>query len=192
MFFYGICACIRGILFLYKGRDIAVTRMRIFWSVYCILLGLLLLLKLLFKWDFSTWSAAAALLCLTSGIFLLTGGFGLRKTRHAAGGGLWLFFNGRLSLDRDDAPLKLVFSTADIQYHPPMDRIARVYCLFSDALLHIPQGCSVRTVCSTALGDIVTPHGRISGHADRIFIIGDGLQTQMEVRAVFSHITILD
>ena len=62
MFFYGICACIRGILFLYKGRDIAVTRMRIFWSVYCILLGLLLLLKLLFKWDFSAWSAAAALL----------------------------------------------------------------------------------------------------------------------------------
>ena len=167
-------------------------RMRIFWSVYCILLGLLLLLKLLFQWEFSAWSAAAALLCLLSGIFLLTGGFGLRMNRHASGGGLWLFFNGRLTIEEDDAPLKILFSTADVHYQMPMDRITRVTCILSDATLHIPQGCSVRTVCRTNFGDITTPQGRISGHDDRIFIVGDGLQTQMEVRAILSHVTLLD
>ena len=31
------------------------TRMRIFWSIYCILLGILLLVKLLFRLDFNGW-----------------------------------------------------------------------------------------------------------------------------------------
>ena len=50
------------------------TRMRVFWSVYCILVGIALLVKILFRLDFSGWTVAFAILLLESGVFLVTGG----------------------------------------------------------------------------------------------------------------------
>ena len=74
------------------------TRMRVFWSVYCILVGVALLVKILFRLDFSGWTVAFAILLLESGIFLVTGGFGLRHGRSAQGSGDYFFYSGEIEL----------------------------------------------------------------------------------------------
>ena len=51
------------------------TRTRIFWSIYCILVGIALLVKIFFRLEFSGWTMAIAILLLESGVFLLTGSF---------------------------------------------------------------------------------------------------------------------
>lgn len=73
------------------------TRMRVFWSVYCILVGVALLVKILFRLDFSGWTVAFAILLLESGVFLVTGGFGLRRGRSAQGSGDYFFYSARSS-----------------------------------------------------------------------------------------------
>lgn len=74
------------------------TRMRVFWSVYCILVGVALLVKILFRLDFSGWTVAFAILLLESGVFLVTGGFGLRRGRSAQGSGDYFFYSGEIEL----------------------------------------------------------------------------------------------
>ena len=168
------------------------SRMRIFWSVYCILLGLLLMIKLLFRLDFNGWAAALALLLLQSGLFLITGGFGLSAHRHEQGGGNYLFFNGSIALDGSEPDVNILFANATVDLIPPLNRLTSITCLFGSTTIRVPQGCSVRAVCQTAFGAITTPSGALSGFGDRVFIVGDGLQTQLEVRCVFGQVTLLD
>ena len=61
------------------------TRTRIFWSIYCILVGIALLVKIFFRLEFSGWTMAIAILLLESGVFLLTGSFGLNRFRREEG-----------------------------------------------------------------------------------------------------------
>ncbi|MGN1249941.1 MAG: hypothetical protein ACI4XW_07655, partial [Candidatus Spyradocola sp.] len=75
---------------------------------------------------------------------------------------------------------------------PPLNRLTSITCLFGSATIRVPQGCSVRAVCQTAFGAISTPAGALPGFGDRVFIVGDGLQTQLEVRCVFGQVTLLD
>lgn len=168
------------------------TRMRIFWSVYCILLGLVLLVKLLFRLEFNGWSAALALLLLLSGLFLITGGFGLAAHRHEQGGGSYLFFNGSIALDASEPEANILFANATVDLTPPLSRLTRVTCLFGNATVRVPQGCSVRAVCETAFGAISTPSGALPGFGSRVFLVGDGLQTQLEIRCLFGQVTLLD
>ena len=168
------------------------TRMRIFWSIYCILLGILLLVKLLFRLDFNGWAAALALLLLQSGLFLITGGFGLAAHRHEQGGGNYLFFNGTIALDGSEPAVNILFANATVELIPPLNRLTSITCLFGSATIRVPRGCSVRAVCETAFGSISTPAGALPGFGDRVFIVGDGLQTQLEVRCLFGQVTLLD
>lgn len=168
------------------------TRMRIFWSVYFILLGLLLLIKLLFGLEFSGWAAALALLFLQSGLFLVTGGFGLSVERHERGGGHYLFFNGNIVLDASDPQAMLVFGSASIDLLPPLNRLSSVTCVLGSATIRVPENCSVRTVCTTVFGSITSPAGAINGFGDRILVVGDGVQTQLEVKCLFGQVTLLD
>ena len=168
------------------------SRMRIFWSVYCILLGLLLMIKLLFRLDFNGWAAALALLLLQSGLFLITGGFSLSAHRHEQGGGNYLFFNGSIALDGSEPDVNILFANATVDLIPPLNRLTSITCLFGSTTIRVPQGCSVRAVCQTAFGAITTPSGALSGFGDLVFIVGDGLQTQLEVRCVFGQVTLLD
>lgn len=146
-------------------------RMRIFWSVYLILLGLLLFVKLLLNLKFDVASAALSLLLLQSGLFLVTGGFGLCKKRYAQGGGHFLFYNGSIALGAETPDVVLFFGNASIR---------------------IPENCSVRSVCTAAFGNISSPNGEINGFGNRILIVGDGIQTQLEVQCCFGQVTLLD
>ena len=84
------------------------TRTRIFWSIYCILVGIALLVKIFFRLEFSGWTMAIAILLLESGVFLLTGSFGLNRFRREEGGGTRAFFNGSIRLDAQSPDLTLV------------------------------------------------------------------------------------
>ena len=166
-------------------------RMRVFWSVYCILLGLILLLKLLFHWDFSAWSAALALLFLESGVFLLTGSFGLYAPKRSSGG-RHLFLTGRISLAHDAPVTTLLCSNVHVDLTAPMPKVTYIRSAFSNVTVRIPEGHSVRTVCQSALSTVETPHETLRGFADRVLIIGDGLQSQLVVQSLFSQLRILD
>ena len=109
------------------------TRMRVFWSVYCILVGVALLVKILFRLDFSGWTVAFAILLLESGVFLVTGGFGLRRGRSAQGSGDYFFYSGEIELPAsENAPaLTTAFSNAEIWFTCGMPPVTRVTCLFS-------------------------------------------------------------
>lgn len=170
------------------------TRMRVFWSVYCILVGVALLVKILFRLDFSGWTIAFAILLLESGMFLLTGGFGLRRGRTAQGGGDYFFYTGEIEIPASDASAEttVAFSNAEIWFTGGMPPVTRVTCLFATTTLHIPEGYSVRATCSTAFGQIDTPKGSIPGFGDRVFVVGDGLQAQLELHCVFGQINLLD
>lgn len=167
-------------------------RMRIFWSVYLILLGLLLFVKLLLNLKFDVASAALSLLLLQSGLFLVTGGFGLCKKRYAQGGGHFLFYNGSIALGAETPDVVLFFGNADIDLLPPLNRLSTVICIFGNASIRIPENCSVRSVCTAAFGNISSPNGEINGFGNRILIVGDGIQTQLEVQCCFGQVTLLD
>lgn len=168
------------------------TRTRIFWSIYFILLGIILLIKILFRLTFSGWTMAFALLMLESGIFLLTGGFGLGKTRHARGGGDYVFFSGNVQLEGQSPRLSAVGSNVVVDLTAPPASLTSINCLMANVTVRLPQGYSLRTVCTTAFGDIRTPKGSLAGFGDRVFVFGDGLQSQMEVHCLFGQVTILD
>jgi predicted membrane protein len=168
------------------------TRTRIFWSIYCIVVGLALLVKIVFHLDFSSWAVAFAILLLESGVFLLTGGFGMNRTRHASGGGDYVFFNGSIAVDAQSPALNLVFANATVDFAPPPAPITSITCLFGNATVRLPRDYAVRTVCTCAFGSISTPKGGVPGFGDKVFVLGDGLQTQMEVKCVFGQVTILD
>jgi hypothetical protein len=170
------------------------TRMRVFWSVYCILVGVALLVKILFRLDFSGWTVAFAILLLESGVFLVTGGFGLRRGRSAQGSGDYFFYSGEIELPAsENAPaLITAFSNAEIWFTGGMPPVTRVTCLFSSTTIHVPEGYSVRAACSTAFGQIDTPKGSIPGFGDRVFVVSDGLQAQLELHCVFGRINLLD
>ena len=167
-------------------------RSRVFGSVYCILLGLTLLIKLLFRLEFSVWSAALALLFLQSGLYLITGGFGLGIHRTITGSGFHAFFSGHIVLDTDDPALTLLFSTANVGLSAPMPKLTRVCCAFSTVTIRLPEGWSVRTVCRSALSAVTTPHDFHRGFFDHVSIIGDGFQSQMEIKCFLSEVRILD
>lgn len=166
-------------------------RKRVFWLLYCLLLALVVLLRMLFRWPFSVWSAALALLALESAAFFLTDGFGLGRYRYASGG-VHALFNGRIALTAQDHDLSLVLSSADIDLSAPMPKVASVRCAFSAVTIRIPEGWAVRTVCRSALSSVSTPAGNLRGLEERVLVIGDGLQAQMEVRCFFSEVRILD
>ena len=166
-------------------------RLRIFWSVYCILLGLVLLLKLLFHWDFSAWNAALALLFFESGAFLLTGCFGLRASRRTIGG-RHVFFTGRIALQHNAPETTLLFGSAHVDLTAPLPRVAYIRSVFSVITVHVPEGCSVRTVCQSAFSTVETPHETLHGFSDRVLIIGDGMQSQLVIQSLFSQLRLLD
>ncbi len=168
------------------------TRMRIFWSIYCIVVGLILLVKILFRLDFSGWAVAFAILLLESGVFLLTGGFGMNRTQYASGGGDYVFFNGSIAVGAQSPALNLIFGNATVDLTPPPAPVTRITCLFGNATVRLPQGYAVRTVCTCAFGAVSTPKGSVPGFGDKVYVLGDGLQTQMEVKCVFGQVTILD
>ena len=73
-----------------------------------------------------------------------------------------------------------------------MPPVTRVTCLFSSTTIHVPEGYSVCAACSTAFGQIDTPKGSIPGFGDRVFVVSDGLQAQLELHCVFGQINLLD
>lgn len=168
------------------------TRTRIFWSIYCILVGIALLVKIFFRLEFSGWTMAIAILLLESGVFLLTGNFGLNRFRREEGGGTRAFFNGSIRLDAQSPDLTLVLGNATVDFSHPMAAQSRIQCLFSDMTVRIPQGYSVRAVCSTAFGSISTPKGVQPGFGQVVCVVGDGLQVQMEIRCLFGQVNLLD
>lgn len=167
-------------------------RKRVFWLFYCLLLALIVLIRLLFRWNFSIWSAALTLLALESAAFFLTDGFGLHRSRRASGSGTYALFNGRIGLSAQDKELSLLLSSADVDFTAPIPKIASIRCALSSATIRIPEGWSVRTVCRSALGSVSTPAGNLRGLEERVLVIGDGLQAQMEVRCLLSEVRILD
>lgn len=70
----------------------------------CFLVGLLhpvgiaLLVKILFRLDFSGWTVAFAILLLESGVFLVTGGFGRGAGAPHQGSGDYFFYSGEIEL----------------------------------------------------------------------------------------------
>ena len=167
------------------------TRTRFFWPVYCILLGLALLLKVLLRLDVSAWNLALALLFLQSGLFLIAAAFGLGKPRTATGG-THAFFNGRIALAANAPALTLLLSTAEVDLPAPLPKLTRVCCAFSTVTIRLPEGWSVRTVCRSTLSTITTPHDFHRGFFDHVTIIGDGFQSQMELKCFLSEVRILD
>ena len=167
------------------------TRPRLFWSVYCILLGLALLIKLLFRLEFSAWNAALALLFLESGLFLIAAAFGLGRPRTASGG-THAFFAGRIVLTADAPALSLLLSTAEVDLIAPLPKLTTVRCAFSTVTIRLPEGWSVRTVCRSALSTVTTPHDFHRGFFDHVCIIGDGFGAQMELKCFLSEVRILD
>lgn len=168
------------------------TRTRIFWSIYCILLGIALLARALFQLDIAFFSLALGLLLLLCGIFILTGGFGMARVRHVTGGGEYVFINGHITVDEDLPKAVIVLGNAIIDVTSPAASITHITCVLGNATVHLPQGYSMRTVCSTAFGSINAPDGSLQGFGDRIFMIGDGLQAQMQVNCVFGQVNLLD
>ena len=151
-------------------------------------------MKILFRLDFSGWTVAFAILLLESGVFLVTGGFGLRRGRSAQGSGDYFFYSGEIELPAsENAPaLTTAFSNAEIWFTGGMPAVTRVTCLFSSTTIHVPEGYSVRAACSTVFGQIDTPKGSIPGFGDRVFVVSDGLQAQLELHCVFGQINLLD
>ena len=168
------------------------TRTRIFWSIYCILVGITLLVKIFFRLEFSGWTMAIAILLLESGIFLLTGGFGMNRFRREEGGGMRAFYNGSIRLPAQSPNLILLLSHATVDFSVPMAAQTRVRCLFGDMTLRIPTGYSVRATCSSAFGSITTPKGVQPAFGEAVCVVGDGLQTQMEIQCVFGQVNVLD
>ena len=135
---------------------------------------------------------AIAILLLESGVFLLTGSFGLNRFRREEGGGTRAFFNGSIRLDaQSPGPLAGPGERDGGLFHP-MAAQSRIQCLFSDMTVRIPQGYSVRTLCSTAFGSISTPKGVQPGFGQVVCVVGDGLQVQMEIRCLFGQVNLLD
>ena len=168
------------------------TRMRVFWSVYCIVLVFALLVKLLLQFNISAWNIAVVLLLIESAVFLLTGGFGLSNHRSIASGGRHILFCGRITLSADEPDLSLILCTADVDLSAPLPPLTTLFCAFSTVTIRLPEGWSVRTVCHSSLSTITTPHDTYRGFCDRTLILGDGLQAQMELKCLCSDVRILD
>ena len=167
-------------------------RMRVYWVVYFVLLTMLLLVKILGRFAFNAWNAALVLLCVQSVLFLIAGGLGFYRKRSVRAGGKRLCFSGSIALPASSPELSLLLSEAAVELVPPLARLTRITCIFSDVTIRIPEGCSVRTVCRSTLSSVAAPSGLIGLNDERVLIIGDGLQTQMEVRCFCSKVTLRD
>ena len=163
-----------------------------FWSVYCILVGVALV-KILFRLDFSGWTVAFAILLLESGVFLVTGGFGLRRGRPHRAAGITSSIPARSSCppEKRAGAHHRLFQRQDLVHRRDASRHARDLPVQQH---HDPRpgGYSVRAACSTAFGQIDTPKGSIPGFGDRVFVVSDGLQAQLELHCVFGQISLLD
>ena len=169
-----------------------VTRTRIFWSIYCILVGLALLGKILFRLEFSGWTMAIAILLLESGAFLLSGGFGMNRFRRREGGGTCVFFRGSARLSAQSPDFVLILGDAVVDFSQPMPPRSSVFCLFGSMTVRVPEGWSVRANCSSAFGGITTPRGAQPAFGEAVCIVGDGLQAVLDVRCICGQVNLLD
>ncbi len=165
-------------------------RTMIFAAIYMILIGLMLAVKAAFRLDFNGYSAATALLLLESGVFLLI--FGGRKTALRRGGGKFLFMHGRVLPSQQDTNVTVCFSDADIELPSVLPPEMEVRCFFSNCVVRLPQGRSVRAQCSVSFGDMQTPEGALSGFGEKVLIVGDGPQSLLRLRCCFGSLTLYD
>lgn len=97
-------------------------RKTIFWSIYLILVGLLLLVKLLFNLHFGWFSAAFAILLLQSGIALIVWGCTNGKKSYRHEGGLHMFMSGTILPDPSDETVTVFFADARVELSAPCPR----------------------------------------------------------------------
>lgn len=167
-------------------------RMRVYWFVYFVLLVLLLSVKVVFRLAFNAWNAALLLLCILSLAFLIAGSFGLYRSKSVPGGGRYICFMGNIELPKESDALTVFFSEAAVTLAPPLARLTCIVCIGSEVTIRIPEGCSVRTVCRSTLSSVTSPAGLLHLFEERVLVIGDGPQTQLEVKCLFSKVTLLD
>lgn len=167
-------------------------RKTIFWSIYLILVGLLLLVKLLFNLHFGWFSAAFAILLLQSGIALIVWGCTNGKKSYRHEGGLHMFMSGTILPDPSDETVTVLFADARVELSAPLPPEMEISSIFANTVVQLPPSWSVRAECSVAFGNLQTPEGSISGFGDRVILVGDGQQCRLRANAVFGQLVLHD
>lgn len=165
----------------------------IFWAIYLIVLGLILLIKVIFRLDFSWTGAAFALLLLMSGISLITNGARRKKNVYRPLSGVQFFANGTVILDEETSEFTSVFSDAEIELsRDRMPKELAVNSLFGRTILRVPEGYSARVEGTAVFGVLELPEGQIPAFGDKTCIVGDGLQIKLRVTSIFGYARVMD
>ncbi len=167
-------------------------RRTVFWSVFLIVIGILLLVKLLFHLEFNWFSAAFAVLLLESGISLLIYARSGGPHAYHFEGGTHLFMVGRIVSGADDKQVNVIFSDAQVELPAMLPEKMEINSIFSNAVVQLPAGWSARASCSCAFGSLTTPEGNLSGFGQKVFIVGEGQQCQLTLNAVFGQLVLHD
>lgn len=164
----------------------------IFWSVYMILIGVLLLIKLIFRLEFNWFSAAFAVLLLQCGAVLLISSSSARGPVFCSRGGVHMFMAGKIVPQSGDTRILAVFSDAQIELPAVLPPEMEISSILANTTLQLPAGWSARAETSCAFGQISTPEGNIDGFGDKVFIVGEGQQCRLRLNAVFGRLVIRD
>lgn len=172
-------------------------RSSIFWSIYLILVGVLLALKLFLRLDFSWFSAAVVVLLIEGGVFLLVSG-----VRHGSGGNdefgqpysngnFHMFMNGSVSPLQGENEITTVFSGVNVILPQQMPPRMEINCIFGHTTVRVPEGWAAKVHASAAFGQVTTPEGNVDGFGERDLIVGSGLECVLVVNTVFGQSSVL-
>lgn len=181
----------------------------VFWSIFLILTGIIVVVKHLFRLNFITGRIIFGIFVLLIGVSLLFGGsfafFGNHSIVNVSDKNDIILGNGYFSSDEvntngSNAEYNIIFGSgtldlSEITFPGGNDtRSIKVNCVFGSAEIRIPKNVQVRIKANSAFGRTELPDGSSTTFGERNYTNTDNQQMrsllEIETNSVFGSITI--
>lgn len=158
----------------------------IFWAAMMVLAGLVILVKHLGGFRFSSGSVIFGLFVILLGVSLLTGGWSAGRTTHA--GNHMIFSSGVVTPD-EKGEYNILFSsgTVDLRQTDCGAGGVEINVIFSSAQVLLPEG-AVRIKASAVFGQVTLPDGGSVTFGDRSYETEGGDPLPVEINCVFGSV----
>lgn len=158
-----------------------------FWAVMMILAGLVLLIRHLGKFQFSSWSVIFGLFVILLGISLLIGGVGNNKVIETKDS---VVFSSGVITPNEDGECNIIFSSGTVDLRQmEQDKKIEVNVIFSSADVLLPEG-PVQVKATAAFGQVVLPEGGSVVFGDRTYATSGDDPLVVEINCVFGSASV--